>query len=1043
MSSFPHRRLAHRSCRAFAEAMERRLMFAATPVDLTGSLSPLSYNQSPSPLAAPTVSAAPSPLDVPEFSSRPSAYAKIYLDFDGQPATDWGGTAVPATPAYTVDSDDTTFSAQELVYIEQIWMRVAEKFSPFNVDVTTIRPTNFNNKHAVQVVIGGDGTWRPGAGGVAYLDSFSNSAPNTCWVFSAQAPTQLQFIADGAAHEVGHTLGLEHQSEWSGNTLVQEYSDGDPTTTGTTINFSTATAPIMGVSYYTIRGLWSDGRNSSGVLQDDMAVIARSTNGFGYRVDDYGNSLATASVLSPSGTSISATGVIEKTSDADYFSFVASAGSVTFFLTNATYGGMLDPVLELRDASDTLLASSDAGLTEFVSFTLPSTGLYYIVVKSHGSYGDVGQYDLSGTIVTEPTLIANANGPYSVSENGSVQFSAAGSVGVIAKYEWDLNYDGVTFRPSGLTGATVTRPGSDFDGPATRTVAVRISGYTGNTSVATALLTVVNIPPTATLSPVTVLEGSTNATIAFTNATDPSPADAAALRYSFDFDNDGTFDVIDSASPTALIPASIVADGPASFVVKGRVSDKDGGYTEYTATVTVTNIAPTLISPAAANAHVVLGTGYTLSLAAQDPGADTISSWTVNWGDGRTSHASSPTAVLNHDYDAVGTFAVTVTADDEDGTGYTLNRSVDVTSDPPTVSVTGGTFTPDAATFQFTLVYDDDLGIRPETLGDSDISLIGPFGPAQSIRLVSTTPTEDGRGIIATYEATGPIGDWSWQDDGIYTVSVNDHEIVDFQGDFLAAGPIGSFNIDLAAPAAPDLVASYTESLKLLTKKGKKSTASVKIYNRGSRNLPESKVTTTLYLSSDPVWDPSDKLLASSTQTFGLIINASKTIAFSFPSPKLPPNYYLVARTDTRSAVFERNERNNTTPSDKLTPSGRRADLSTSLTKKTKSSYKSGESLATSLLLTNLGDITASGPVGVKLFLSSDSILDDSDILLLSKTVDARIKGKSSVLFNLSAKIPSDAAGREWHLLAVADPSSVGDQNASNDVAVSHLFDVN
>ena len=61
-----------------------------------------------------------------------------------------------------------------------------------------------------------------------------------------------------------------------------------------------------------------------------------------------------------------------------------------------------------------------------------------------------------------------------------------------------------------------------------------------------------------------VPEGST-ATVTFTGQADPSADDLAALVYSYDFDNDGTFEVTSSASrASATVPASFLANGPAT-----------------------------------------------------------------------------------------------------------------------------------------------------------------------------------------------------------------------------------------------------------------------------------------------------------------------------------------------------------------------------------------------------------------------------------------------------------------------------------------------
>jgi len=70
---------------------------------------------------------------VPALSSNPSATAKLYIDFNGAAAQSWGSFSVPATPAYDQDGDATTFSDAELASIKEIWARVAEKYSPFNL----------------------------------------------------------------------------------------------------------------------------------------------------------------------------------------------------------------------------------------------------------------------------------------------------------------------------------------------------------------------------------------------------------------------------------------------------------------------------------------------------------------------------------------------------------------------------------------------------------------------------------------------------------------------------------------------------------------------------------------------------------------------------------------------------------------------------------------------------------------------------------------------------------------------------------------------
>src|SRR5437762_10347225 len=76
-------------------------------------------------------------LIVPEYNSLFGAPAKLYLDFDGDVTPTWGPYSPGTTIAYDIDGDPNNFSAQELDNIHQIWSAVAEKYSPFNINVST------------------------------------------------------------------------------------------------------------------------------------------------------------------------------------------------------------------------------------------------------------------------------------------------------------------------------------------------------------------------------------------------------------------------------------------------------------------------------------------------------------------------------------------------------------------------------------------------------------------------------------------------------------------------------------------------------------------------------------------------------------------------------------------------------------------------------------------------------------------------------------------------------------------------------------------
>src|SRR6185436_17902545 len=84
------------------------------------------------------------------------------------------------------------------------------------------------------------------------------------------------------------------------------------------------------------------------------------------------------------------------------------------------------------------------------------------------------------------------------------------------------------------------------------------------------------------------------------------------------------------------------------------------------ADLTIDNMAPTLTISGAVS--VDEGSSYTLNLSSSDPGADTISSWTINWGDGSQIVSGSPASVAHTFVNGNADYTITASATDEDGT---------------------------------------------------------------------------------------------------------------------------------------------------------------------------------------------------------------------------------------------------------------------------------------------------------------------------------------------------------------------------------------
>jgi hypothetical protein len=373
-------------------------------------------------------------LTAPALSSNPGAPATLWLDFTGLPTMAWGAYSNVATPAFNLDADPSSFSAQEISVISEVWQRVAEIYSPFNLNVTTVQPPDTSHGHTMIVAIGGsyNDWYHQPAGGVTYTGSFANPyEPNISHVFVDGTGGVAKYIAVAAAHEAGHGFGLDHQSvlDSSGN-LVQEYNPG-----------TSAEAPIMGYAYNAARAVWWAGTTDTGAIQNDETVIAGATNGFGYRPDFYGQSLATATQV-PAQNGVAEVGVIDAPSSADYFTFSTRGGAASFAVGTAAVGPTLHARLELWSASG-LIAVSDSATTLGASIsTTLAAGRYYLVVRSHGNFGDVGQYSL--------TVNAPSSGVGSGSGSGGAQGGIAPPLSFVLRPDGSLWVENLSLQQWGV-----------------------------------------------------------------------------------------------------------------------------------------------------------------------------------------------------------------------------------------------------------------------------------------------------------------------------------------------------------------------------------------------------------------------------------------------------------------------------------------------------------------------------------------------------------------------------------------------------------------
>src|SRR4029079_7808060 len=98
------------------------------------------------------------------------------------------------------------------------------------------------------------------------------------------------------------------------------------------------------------------------------------------------------------------------------------------------------------------------------------------------------------------------------------------------------------------------------------------------------------------------------------------------------------------------------------------------------------------------------GATYTLNLSSSDPGADTITSWTINWGDGSQVVSGNPSSVTHMFADGPNSYTISATATDEDGTFAAGNTiPVIVANVSPTLLISGASSVNEGATYTLNL----------------------------------------------------------------------------------------------------------------------------------------------------------------------------------------------------------------------------------------------------------------------------------------------------------------------------------------------------
>jgi len=228
------------------------------------------------------------------------------------------------------------------------------------------------------------------------------------------------------------------------------------------------------------------------------------------------------------------------------------------------------------------------------------------------------------------------------------------------------NNAGGRFAINPTTGVVTVLNGALLDGPASHTITVQSSDGNGGTASSNFSISVGNVAPSIALSGAPAVNEGSPYTLHLGVVTDPGQDTITAYKIAWGDGNIESF----TGSPENTTATHTFADGPDNQVNNVTVTDEDGSFLAGSLSVQVLNVAPTIALTG--DATVDEGSSYTLNLGAiTDPGDDTVTAYSINWGDDNIENFTGNPAnsTRSHTYaDGTNFYPISVSLTDEDGT---------------------------------------------------------------------------------------------------------------------------------------------------------------------------------------------------------------------------------------------------------------------------------------------------------------------------------------------------------------------------------------
>ena len=327
-----------------------------------------------------------------------------------------------------------------------------------------------------------------------------------------------------------------------------------------------------------------------------------------------------------------------------------------------------------------------------LGFVPGDNGVYSISLVTTDNSGSVSSADQASIAVSNvlPTIQRLDNWVGQIDERTSLPLLAVandpGSEDVLT-YTWTITRNGDPFASSTQTSPDYLFAPTD-DGTYEIVVQVRDDDQpTGSDASLTRTVQVFNSAPTASLVVPSsqIFEGS-SISLGLTSVVDSSADLAAGFTYSYDLDGDGTYEIDNVTQATQLI--ALPESGLRSLGFK--VKDKNGAESTYRTTLSVQNVAPSVISLQLPS-NEDQGAPVQILGTYSDPGEDVHVGVATIQRVGDSEIITSPVRImpggnfeLDHIFTEVGMHSVTITIDDAElGAPVSMSANIQINNVAP------------------------------------------------------------------------------------------------------------------------------------------------------------------------------------------------------------------------------------------------------------------------------------------------------------------------------------------------------------------------